>query len=291
MITVVGSSNTDFTVRVRKLPSVGETALGSDFFTSGGGKGANQAACIARLGGKVNLIANIGSDAFGDQRIRDLERFGVNTRHVKRDRQHRSGVAFILVDKKGKNLIAVSPGSNGFLKLKDIMKAAESIRKSDVVLIQLEIPTEAVRAVVYLAKRFNKTVILNPAPARPLNRDILSKVDMLVPNELEASALGGPKLLLNMGVGCVIMTRGKKGVLLINKNDSRSFKARQVKVVDTTCAGDAFCGALALGLDKGRPIEKAIEFANTTAALTCSKLGAQCSLPTLKEVNKFFTAG
>ncbi len=291
MITVVGSSNTDFTIKVRALPSVGETVLGSDFFMSGGGKGANQAACIARLGGEVNLIANIGSDALGDQRIRDLEKFGVNTRYVKRDKQHPSGVAFILVDKKGKNLITVSPGSNGFLKLNDIIKAAESIKKSDIVLIQLEIPTEAVRAAVYLAKRLNKTVILNPAPARPLSRDILSKVDVLVPNEVEASALGDPKLLLKMGVGCVIMTRGKKGVLLINKDGSRPFKARQVKVIDTTCAGDAFCGALALGLDKGRPIEKAIEFANTTAALTCSKLGAQCSLPNLKEVNKFSTAG
>ncbi|MFA4842863.1 MAG: ribokinase [Candidatus Omnitrophota bacterium] len=291
MITVVGSSNTDFTVRVRELPFVGETVLGSDFFTSGGGKGANQAACIARLGGKVNLIANIGSDVFGDQRIKDLESFGVNTKYVKRDRQHPSGVAFILVDKKGKNLIAVSPGSNSFLKLNDIVKAAESIKKSDVVLIQLEIPTEAVRAAVYLAKRFDKAVILNPAPARPLNKDILSKIDILVPNELEASELGGPRLLLNRGVGCVIITLGKKGVLLINKKGSRPFKARQVKVVDTTCAGDAFCGAFALGLDKGRPIEKAIEFANITAALTCSKLGAQCSLPTLKQVTHTFKEG
>lgn len=288
MITVVGSSNTDLTIKVDKFPSTGETVLGKEFFTSGGGKGANQAACIAKLGGKVNFIANIGLEHFGNERIKDLNKFGVNTKFIKRDKLHHSGVAFILVDKMGRNLITVSPGSNSFLKLTEVLKRATCIKEAKILLLQLEIPIEAVRAAVYLAKRFRRLVILNPAPARPLSKDILSKVDILIPNEIELAMLGGTSLLLKSGVGCVIITRGKKGALLVDRKKTRVFKAKKVKVVDTTCAGDAFCGALALALDKGRSIEDAIEFANCAAALTCTNLGAQSSLPSIREVKRVY---
>lgn len=295
MITVVGSSNTDFSLRVASFPSVGETVLGSELFICGGGKGANQAACIAKLGGEVNFIAKIGDDYFGRLSIKNLNKLGVSTKFVKIDKVRHSGAAFILIDKNGRNMIAVSSGSNMHLKLGDILRRAGCIKKSNVVLTQLEVPLEAVKAALYLAKRFGKTTILNPAPVYSrLSRDILSKVDILVPNECELAMLTGHKgvetggsLLLKMGVGCVIITRGKKGVLLVINKKTQVFKAKKVKVVDTTCAGDAFCGALALGLDKGRPIEDAIEFANSVAALTVCKLGAQRSLPTLREVKNF----
>lgn len=298
MITVIGSSNTDFTIKADRLPSPGETVLGNDLFVCGGGKGANQAACIARLGGRVNFIANIGLDRLGDERIKDLNSFGVNTKFVKRDRLRRSGAAFILVDKKGRNLIAVSPGSNSFLKLGDISKRPGVINKSDILLLQLEIPVEAVRGAVYLAKRFAKRIILNPAPACRLNKDILSKIDILVPNEIELSMLTGVRVLhkaanflLKAGVGCVIITLGKKGALLATKGNTKLFKAKRARVIDTTCAGDAFCGALAFSLDKGGSIEESIEFANCASALTVAKLGAQSSLPTLKEVTRFLPRG
>lgn len=308
MITVVGSSNTDFTIKVDKFPSLGETVLGKEFFVCGGGKGANQAACIARLGGKVNFISNIGLDQFGPARIKDLNRLGVDTRFVKKDRLHASGVAFILVDKEGRNLITVSPGSNNFLRVTDIIKRSSRIREAGILLLQLEIPLEAVTAALHLAKRYRKMTILNPAPAHRLvtylrgksGKNILSKVDILVPNESELALLSkraprdktalikAANLLLQAGVGCVIITRGKKGSLLVTKKKARFFKANRVKAVDTTCAGDAFCGALALGLDKGKSIEDAIGLANKVAALTTTKLGAQSSLPTLQEVRKLF---
>lgn len=296
MITVVGSSNTDFCVKVDSFPKEGETVLGSELFISGGGKGANQAACIAKLGGKVNFISNIGNDYFGKISIRNLSRVGVYTRFVKRDKTHHSGAAVILVTGDGKNMITVSPGSNSFLRLDDVLRRASCIKESKILLLQLEIPLEAVNGAIYIAKRFNKLTILNPAPACKLSKDILSKVDVLIPNEIELSMLTGARilkkaslikaanLLLNIGVGCVIITRGRKGALLVTNKKIKFFKARKAKVVDTTCAGDAFCGAVALGLDKGKSIEEAIEFANGVAALTVTKLGAQCSLPTRKDL-------
>lgn len=295
MITVVGSSNTDFTIKVDKFPSVGETVLGGEFFISGGGKGANQAACIAKLGGRVNFIANIGLDYFGKETVKNLNNIGVDTRYIKKDKLHHSGVAFILVNKSGDNLISVCPGSNSFLKPKDILNRIDAIKKSNIVLLQLEIPLETASTTISLAKGLKKVVILNPAPARHLSKEILSKVDILVPNEVELSMLAGKgslikvaNLLLKSGVGCVIITLGKEGALLVTGTKTKLFKAKSAKVVDTTCAGDAFCGALALALDKGRSIEDAIKFANSVATLTTTKLGAQTSLPTLKEVKTFF---
>lgn len=291
MITVVGSSNTDFTVKAARLPSEGETVLGEAFLTCGGGKGANQASCIAKLGGQADFIANVGIDHFGNDRVRDLNKFGVNASFIKRDRRHHSGAAFIIVDKYGRNLITVSPGSNSFLRPADVLKRAGCIKKSNIVLLQLEIPIETAKAAISLAKRYDKIVILNPAPARRLGRDILSKVDVLIPNESELSILtgagGDASLLLKAGVGCVIITLGKRGALLVTRKKKEFFKAKKVKAVDTTCAGDAFCAAVALGIDKGNSVEEAIEFANCVAALTVTKLGAQSSLPTLKEVKKY----
>ena len=300
MITVIGSSNTDFSVKVGRFPKEGETILGGELFISGGGKGANQAACISKLGGKVNFIANIGRDYFGELSIKNLNRAGVDTRFVKRDKMHHSGVALILVAKDGRNMITVSPGANSFLRLGDILKRSNCIKESNILLLQLEVPLEVAKGAICLAKKFNKLTILNPAPACKLSKDMLSKVDILIPNEIELAMLTGRRgatlqrrasLLLNIGVGCVIITQGKEGALLVTKKKVKFFGAKKAKVVDTTCAGDAFCGALALALDQGKSIEEAIEFANCAAALTVCKLGAQSSLPTLKEVQKIFTAG
>lgn len=300
MITVVGSSNTDFTIKLKRFPGVGETVVAEGYAECCGGKGANQAVCIARLGGKVSLISNIGDDFFGRRAIENLSSEGINVSTIIRDKEYPSGIAFILVDEKGRNKIAVSPGSNSFLKLKDLLRNSRCLKDSNVILVQLEIPKEAVRAAVYLGRRFGKTVILNPAPAKKVTKDVLSKVDILIPNELELEFLTGIKiksrsnlikasnLLLKTGVGCVIITLGEKGCFYAIKGRSRFYRARKVKAVDTTAAGDAFCGAVAFCIDRGASLTEAIEFALKVSAITVTKIGAQSSLPTLQQVEEFY---
>lgn len=299
MITVVGSSNTDFSVRVESLPKKGQTVLGSDFIIAAGGKGANQAVQVARLNARAVFVARIGRDYFGDKSVADFRRIGINTKYIIRDKDCPSGAAVILIDKKGNNQIAVAPSSNRFLSTADINKAKDIIRRSKVLLAQLEIPLASVKRAVDIAKRAGVTTILNPAPFKKLDSAFLRKIDILTPNETEAEGLTGVavkdinsavragRILLKRGVESVIITLGSLGSVIVDSQGATHLPAPKVKAIDTTAAGDSFCGALAVSIAEGKNLVEAADFANHCAAISVTRLGAQPSLPSRKEVSGF----
>lgn len=298
-IVVVGSSNTDLIIKTERIPAPGETILGGEFFTAHGGKGANQAVAAARLGGQVTFIACIGKDDFGDRSVEQFGKDGIDTSFILRDEKTPSGVALITVDKKGENSIVVAAGSNGALTPEDIRNSASAIGKAGILLVQLEIPIPAVKEAVKAAHDSGATVILNPAPACPLSRDILENVDIITPNETEASILSGIRVtdlasaekaaekILEMGVGKVIITMGAEGSYLVTANEKRQFPSIKVNATDTTAAGDAFNGALAYSIARDVPLAESIGFANIVGAVSATRFGAQPSLPTLEEVKNF----
>jgi ribokinase len=299
-------------VQAPRLPGPGETVLGGAFATASGGKGANQAVAAARLGAAVSFVGSVGDDALGQGMIESLQAEGIDTRFVTRDPSAPSGVALIVVDPSGENLIAVAPGANMRLSAAVVERAAPAFDAADVILVQLEVPLEAVSSAIQMAQRRGKRIILNPAPARPLPGEILSQVDILTPNETEAEALGRPPAederqvapcvagaladpnpaadatrLLTLGAGCVIVTLGPQGVLVAQAGRQFRVPAPQVEAVDATAAGDAFSGALAAALAGGLALEPAVEFAVSAATLSVTRLGAQPSLPGLSELRNF----
>ena len=300
-ILVIGPSNTDMIIKLERLPTPGETIIGGDFATAGGGKGANQAVQCARLGAGVILLARIGKDPFGDRSVEQFRKEGIDTSFIIRDEEHHSGIALIFVDKTGENMIAVAPGSNSFLSGDDVRGAREAFKLSSTLLLQLEIPLEPVETAVYLAKEEGLTVILNPAPAQPLPQSVLQNIDILVPNETEAKILCGfppdeeipakklGEMLLGKGVKRVIITLGSKGAIFIDSEEEFDVPAFRVQSVDTTAAGDSFCGALAVAIAEGKEMKEAIRFASACAAISTTRLGAQPSLPHRKEVEEFLS--
>lgn len=299
-IYVFGSSNTDMVVKAEKLPGRGETVIGDTFLMNPGGKGANQAVTAARLGGSVIFVARVGNDLFGKQALQQFQREKINTQHVKVDEDNPSGVALISVDKNGENSIIVAPGANSFLKKMDVEIAFESNSRPGIALIQLEIPIETVEYTIERCFHQNMKVILNPAPAKKLNLDVLKHLFVITPNESEAELLTGiqitdeasvqkaAKLLFDLGVGNVVITLGSKGAYLHNKSVSKMIPAPPVTAVDTTAAGDCFNGALAVALSEDFPLEKAISFACKAASISVTRMGAQSSLPTRKEVDEIY---
>ncbi len=294
-IVVVGSSNTDMVVATERIPAPGETVMGGDFAMVGGGKGANQAIAAARLGADVTFVARIGSDVFGDRALQAFRDEGMCVDFVTRDAQAPSGVALILVDRSGENVIAVAPGANGQLLPEHVNAAEAAFRGADAVLLQLEIPVESVSTAAALAKSCGARVILNPAPASALPPDLLSIVDVLTPNETEAALLSGcdgdpgtlASRLLKIGPRCVVMTLGSSGALVATPDASKHVPAPRVDAVDSTAAGDAFNGALAVGLCEGMDLEAAVRFAVKAAAISVTRRGAQPSLPSRDEVEAF----
>lgn len=298
-IMVVGSSNTDMVVKTERLPVPGETVIGGEFVTVPGGKGANQAVAAARLGAEVVFVARVGSDLFGDSSLRNLEREGLVTEYVVRDPERPSGVALIFVDSDGENMIAVASGSNAALSPSDVDRAADALSECDALVLQLEVPLETVMHAAGLAHRLGVRVILNPAPACPLPKELLAMVDVLVPNETEARHLLGLGLnqpaddpsplrrFLDVGVENVILTLGGKGVLVVTSKEDRMIPVPKVQVVDTTAAGDVFTGALGVGLSSGMDIWEASGFSCRAAAISVTRLGAQSSMPTREEVEVF----
>jgi ribokinase len=294
-IVVVGSANTDLVVRVPTLPRPGETVLGGTFASVGGGKGANQAVAAARAGGQVAFVAKVGADAMGDAAIAGYRAEGIDTTHVTHDAAMPSGVALILVDAAGENSIAVAGGANDRLLPADVDRAREAIAAADVLLVQLEIPLETVRHAVALAKVAGVPVILNPAPARPLDAALLADVAILTPNETEAEVLTGHRVthehaadaaerLLSLGATAVAITLGGHGAFVRERSAVVHVPAFAVAPVDTVAAGDVFNGCLAVAVAEGRGLVEAVRFASAAAAIAVTRRGAQDSAPTRHEI-------
>ncbi len=297
-IVVVGSANTDFVIQVPELPAKGESVLGGTFRVARGGKGANQAVAAARLGGKVTFVARLGTDAFGEDALAAYKQEGINTDHIIREKETPSGVALILVNQKGENMIAVAPGTNSRLTAEDVQAAEKAIGEADCLLVQLEVPLEAVREAIQLAHRHKVRVILNPAPAKKLPDDLLENVSYLTPNETEATLFaGGNKglkesdflagLPAKIRVPNLVVTLGSRGACLLSQGKMVSVPGFKVTAVDTTGSGDAFNGALAVALANGMGPYDAVLYANAAGALAATKIGAQPSMPTSKELSRF----
>ena len=298
-ILVVGSSNTDMVIKAAHLPRPGETILGGTFFMNPGGKGANQAVAIARLGGPVTFICKTGSDIFGHQSQQLFEEEGINTSYVFSDSGNPSGVALITVDEKAENCIVVASGANANLLPSDLEKAEEAIERADLVLMQLEVPMETVCFVADIAWQKGKKVILNPAPAHPLPAALLRHLYLITPNETEAEMITGVKItdessageaaraLSGMGVQHVIITLGSKGALIYSNGKAEMVPALKVAAVDTTAAGDVFNGALTVALSEGRSLKEAARFACKASAISVTRVGAQSSAPYRNEVDIF----
>ena len=300
-IVVVGSSNTDMVVKGQRLPGPGETVTGGTFVMAPGGKGANQAVAAARLGAEVSFVARVGQDMFGDQAVEGYRKEGILTDLIVRDPQNHTGVALIMVDQRGENLISVASGANHALRPQDLQRAADRIKAADALLLQLEIPMETVQFAARLAAEAGVKVILDPAPApdAPLEDRLLRSVTCLTPNESEAERLTGicvcdedsaraaAEKLLQSGARRVIVTLGAKGALLAGGGQTVMIPGYPVKALDSTAAGDAFNGGLGAALARGLSWEEAVREANLVGALSVTRLGAQPSLPTADEVRRF----
>ncbi len=296
-IVVVGSCNTDMVIKAERLPIPGETILGGTFLMNPGGKGANQAVAAARLGGDVTLISKTGNDVFGKQSVVLYNSENVNTDFISSDSKLPSGVALITVDSMGENCIVVASGANANLKPSDIDKAMKAIDNSDFVLMQLEIPLETVEYVAEIASAKGKKVILNPAPARALSNSLLKHLDLIIPNKSEAEILSGIKvtdietakqaaeIIAKKGVDNVVITLGSQGALIREKDSFQFVAAHKVEAVDTTAAGDTFCGALCVGLSEGKTILESVKLAVRASAITVTRMGAQSSLPYRSELS------
>jgi ribokinase len=296
-ILVIGSSNTDMVIKTNKLPAPGETILGGTFLMNPGGKGANQAVAAARLGGKVTFIAKRGNDLFGNQTIGLLMRENIETEYIVKDAELPSGVALINVDSNGENSIVVAPGANGNLLREDIPISIFESGSYEILLLQLEIPVSTVEYSAVHASDHNIRVILNPAPACPLNGNLLRHVWLITPNETEAeiltsvkvtdihSAEKAAKILIEAGVKNVIITLGETGAYICTQNFSGIIPGIKVEPVDTTAAGDVFNGALAVAISEGMELREAVLFANKAASISVTRMGAQASAPFRNEID------
>ena len=298
-ILVIGSMNADLVVRAPRFPQPGETISGEDLQIIPGGKGANQAVAAARQGAAVAMVGRVGNDSFGPGLINNLKQNDVDTSHVKVDPESATGTAIIVLDANGQNSIVLSPGGNGKVSPADLENVSFPGHK--LLLLQLEIPSEAVVSAAQRAKESGLRVLLNPAPARPLPDELISLPDFLLPNETElslltnqrvddlASAEKAAKTLLERGAQNVIVTLGANGALIINKELTKHIPAFKVDVIDTTAAGDAFIGGFASALLQNKPLEEAVRYGCACGALATTKFGAQPSLPTREEVERFIS--
>lgn len=295
-ILVIGSLNMDLVMRTPRVPQGGETLFGHDFATLPGGKGANQALACARLGGHVAMVGRIGDDNFGQVLKSGLARDGVHVSQVTVTGGVTSGVAMILVEDIGQNRILISAGANGQVTAGDIDGVAAQIEQAAMLVVQLEVPLPAVLAAIKHARAAGVPVLLNPAPAAALPDTLWPMVDLLVPNESEATLLSGvdvkdtasaaeaAAVLRARGVGTVLITLGAQGVLICDAQGVRHLPAQKVKAVDTTAAGDTFVGGLAVGLTEGMSLDDAAALGQAASAICVTRIGAQPSIPWRSEL-------
>lgn len=299
-IVVIGSMNMDLVVKTARLPKPGETIEGDDLKLIPGGKGGNQAIAAAKLGMDVLMVGHVGNDSFGRKLIEELSNQNVNIENVTIEPNTATGTAVILVDEFGENSIVISAGSNGRVCKEDINKIENEIRSAKVVLLQYEIPVEVIQHTINIVDKENALMIVNPAPAKQISKDLISKIDILIPNETEAALLTGieitdinsakkaGKKLLALGIEIVIITLGELGALLLTNDLVKHIPAQKVKAIDTTAAGDAFVGGLATAIAKHFPLPSAVAYGCCAGTLATTKLGAQTSLPGKKEVDDLY---
>jgi ribokinase len=298
-VCVVGSTMVDLVTRVPRMPAIGETLAGHSFVVGHGGKGGNQAVMAAKLGAQVALVTRIGGDRFGDGALVNYREQGVDVRYVLQDPAHVTGVATILVDDTAQNCIVIVPGANGALSPDDVQAAAGAIAGADVVVAQLEVPVAAAIAAFRVARAAGVTTIFNPAPAAPVPDEIWRLSDVVVPNETEAAVLTGlpveddaqaetaARALIERGARAVILTLGRRGSLVVNVAGTERILPVAVDAVDSTGAGDAYVGTLAVTLGAGLSLFDAASRANLIAALSVTNAGTQTSFPELTAAEEF----
>ena len=297
-ILVIGSSNTDMTVKTKRLPSPGETILGGCFTMGQGGKGANQAVAVSKLNGNAEFVCKVGKDLFGAASLEHYTSLGLSVSHCFVSKDTPSGVALISVDENAENCIVVASGANSCLSVEDVLSLKDTITSSSILLLQLEIPIETVLCAARIAWEAGVKVVLNPAPACPLPDEIYRYVSVMIPNQTEAAIMTGVTVhdelsagqaasaLKERGVDEVIITMGSKSAYVFSDFQKTLVPARKTTAVDTTAAGDTFCGAVCVGLAEDMTICDAVSFATVASSLSVEKMGAQDSIPERSDVDR-----
>lgn len=297
-IIVIGSSNTDLAIKTIRIPEPGETVMGGTFMMTAGGKGANQAVAVARLGGDVAFVTKVGDDMFGDESRARYVKEGLPEKFLLVEKGTPSGVALITVDARGENCIVVAPGANNALTCADVDAVRDEIAAADYLLLQLEIPMEVVEHAAEVAVANGTKVILNPAPAAELSKTLIESLYLITPNRTECQLLSGVAIaneadaeaaagkLMEMGVKNVIVTLGSKGSLVRTAEGCTVVEACRVEPVDTTAAGDVFNGALCVALSEGKDLVEAARFASRASAISVTRMGAQSSVPYRAELGE-----
>jgi len=298
-IVVIGSSNVDLLMKMDHLPEKGETVTDAEFFQVYGGKGANQAVAAARAGGNVAFVNSVGEDAYTPQMVQNYKNDGIDTRYVFQEKGIASGHALIMIGGEGMNYLSVAPGANYKLTPQKIDEALPVFDEAAIIVMQYEIQEETIKYVIDLANNKNIPVLWNCAPARAFDLSYIPRINILVLNEVEAGFLAemtveteadaekAAQKLVDRGVEKVIITLGSKGAFVVTKTEKVSVPSFKVEAVDTTAAGDTFCGAFAVALVEGKSLKDALQFASAAAAISVTRMGAQPSAPTRKEIDEF----
>ena len=303
-VCVLGSMNMDLVVKVNDIPRVGETILSKSFEKIAGGKGANQAVAAKRCGAEVAMIAKIGKDENGEILKDKLKEDNIDVKYVFEDKNESTGMAFIMVNENGNNSIIVVAGSNMTINKEEIEVSLEKIKESDILIAQFETSEEITLEAFKKAKEFGKVTILNPAPAKKINEELLRVTDIIVPNETEVEVLTGitieileeankaGQVFLEKGVKFVVITLGDKGAVIIGKDFCELVPAYKVNAIDTTAAGDSFIGGLSSKLDykniNKQTLIEAVNFGNKVSSISVQRKGAQPSIPYLKEIEEIY---